>query len=240
MEYERGKLIDVADGLSPALYQFAVLRALRGRDMADAMRWIMKEWVKSAIESIPGTSRARILQDLSARVTTTRRAISAIQSINPFQTTLAAAKAAGRIDRWRGTLAAAIVAVYNIGGARHKAAGAFYQAVNKWAMRKAFGANLHKAGLQQARRALHISAGGEPAKLRRAPGDYRETITEEAAEMLAENWASSAGKSAAGITGLAPNAFLGTISAVEEKFKLRMQREMVLAARQSGFAAQPA
>lgn len=227
-------LFTVDDGLTETLKTFALIRSLRGRDMLGSMRWIMKEWVSGAIDAIEGTSRARILADLSKRVHAAQK-VKALSFVDPFNTSLAKARKIGLIDRWRGTLAAAIVAIYNIGGARGQSAVAFYNAVNKWAQRKAFSANLHKAGLYKARRELHIASGAEPAKLMHAPGDYKETVTDEAADLLAENWASAGNPDALGITGLAGNAFEISAKSIQAKFEKHLRDQFSRAAVEAGF-----
>lgn len=228
-------LFEISDGLSPAINSLMVLGELRGKELAGGMRWIMREWVKEAIDSIPVGSRGRILADLQRRLYASRRKGSEVAKIDPFATTLKDANIASRTDRWRGTLGAAIVAIYNIGGARGKEAPAFYAAVNRWAQNKAFGANLHRAGLQQARRELHIAAGADPAKLRSAPGEYRETLQDEAAEMLAANWASAAGPDALGIDKMAPTAFSGTMNKAVARFEVHYLKILNRTAHRAGF-----
>ncbi len=225
-------LFHVTDDLSPAFHAYAMERGLRGKELAETVRIIMRKIVFHAINNTPKGDRAKLLEYMERKVYDSKVTLTKLGA-NPSK---AAAKRAARVERWRGTLAAWIVFKLNIYGARSKKPDQAFAAVNKWVMRVAFGTNLHRAGFIKARGALRVASSERLPRLKESQGDYQERIGEEIVDLLVENWASAKGPRSVGITGIAGDAIEKAFPSVEVELTERLFQKFTESAKKSGFS----
>lgn len=221
--------------LIEAIGTFATQRALKGKGLAETAAKVMRLWVSQAVDNIPPGDRGKVESYLMREVTTYRRTVEATKN------TKKAVKQAALANKYRHTVAARIVGALNIGRARGKPAGEYYQKVNAWVQKRIFAVNLHRAGLIPARKVLRVrDARGNPPKIRTAPGGISETLRDEIAEILVENWASSeqtkTNPRPKGIVGLAGNAFDAGLEQMNRTLTAWVLEDMNRAGRRSGFS----
>lgn len=221
--------------LIQAIGTFATQRALKGKGLAETAAKVMRLWVTEAVENIPPGDRGKVESYLMKEVTTYRRTVEAEKN------TKKAIRQAELANKFRHTIAARIVGALNIGNARGKPAGEYYQKVNAWVQKRIFAVNLHRAGLIPARKVLRVrDAKGNPPKIKTAPGGISESLHDGIVEILVENWASSqkteTNRTPKGIVGLAGNAFDSGLEAMNRTLTAWVLEDVTKAAQKSGFS----
>jgi len=219
-----------------AFKQWGIQRELRGKGIQDTAKKVMKYWVANAFQQIPKGDRAAI----RARLMTIVSTYSDLPAATATATTKKAQRIIDRANMYRGTVAARIVATLDPKGVRGKGrAGSpqFYAAVAKYVNLSVFSANLHRAGLLPARKALGVpNSGGPPPKITSAPGSYdEEFLGEDIASIMVENWATS--KGGAGITYLAGSAFDVALTETTRRIAEFVHADVLKAAARTGLTA---
>ena len=222
-----------------ALAKYAAKEALRGKGLMDSARKIFRFLVSFALAKIPNGDPRKIREQLTKHVRnySNLRAGYAGVSANRRSRKIRRDRVA---DALRGTMAAKIVGVLNYAGARHVQSAEFYRIVRRFISRRAYSARLHRAGLSPAlagtaKAGGSVKTGGALPKYYHTPGSYAESLTEDVATILAENWASSHGPDAKGIVGLAGYAFDQALPEVDALLSRYLQQEIERQARAAGF-----
>jgi hypothetical protein len=139
-------------------------------------------------------------------------------------------------DRYRGTIAAAIVAQLNYGGARLMGgfgdSAGFYQAVAKFVKGRRGSAGLMRAGFFAGYDLIHGRAKGSAPRYKHAPGSAAEKILAESASIVFENFASS--KAAFSIADYQPSAFEVAAQEVEKMMNRWVMEDFRQGARAAG------
>ena len=215
-----------------AFRQWGIQRELRGKGIQDTAKKVMKYWVTNAFQLIPKGDRNAIRARLMEIVTT----YTQLPANTAAPTTKKAQRLAARANMYRGTAAARIVATLKLKGARAPSTAAFYALVAKYVNASVFSANLHRAGLLPARKALSIpNTGGPPPKIPNAPGSYDEYLAEDIASIMVENWATSRGGD--GITYLAGSAFDIALTETARRIAEFVQADVLKTAARIGLTA---
>lgn len=216
---------------SDALRRYAGAEALRGKGMHETARKVMRFWVSFATKKIPAGNREKIGSSM-------RSIVSSYSQIGTRR-----GKAA---DAWRGTLAARLVAMIDWRGARRLKGAAFYAKVRQFAARRAFAANLHRAGMRPAFLALRgkMSEVGRLPQFQSQPGQINERLTEAVSDILVENWARGGGRKAQGVTGTLDGQYVGdaferAFPEAERLFLGYYQDDMRRAAERAGLTVDP-
>lgn len=232
------KIIDL--NLIQAFDEWAVQRGMRGRDIADTIAKVMKYWVSFAMSKVPQGNAAKIRSQLQTLIVSYSRAKRGVKS--------------RMADRYRGTLAAAIVMILNYKGARDLARARdplFYSKVNQFVNSRAYSANHHRSGFLPAINVLGRGKGAAAGatvkdaintrvpKYKHPPGYVAHKFTDDLASILVENFASAAGPHAAGITGLAGGAFDAGLAEVIKMIGEFLSNDLRAAAQKAGFAVTP-
>lgn len=233
-----GELVFTDLSAVDALREYAADQGMRGKGMIEVMRKVMRYWVSFHLAKVPRGDRAKVRDYMMRNVAVLKKATAASQL--PAGASKAAAKRAANVDALRGTVAARIVAGLNIYSARSvKSPSQFYQLVKRFIARREFATNVHRAGSLKALRALKVPRGGRIPNLKEVPGDYREDVEAEAAEILVENWASARANRASpnpkGITGLAGDSFERALTEVDRLFARFVSENRDQTARRLGF-----
>jgi len=215
-----------------AFRQWGIQRELRGKGIQDTAKKVMKYWVTNAFQLIPKGDRNAIRARLMEIVTT----YTQLPANPTAPTTKKAQRILDRANMYRGTVAARIVATLKLRGTRAPSSAAFYGMVAKYVNLSVFAANLHRAGLLPARKALAIpNTGGPPPKIANAPGAYDEYLAEDIASIMVENWATSKGGD--GITYLAGSAFDQALTETTRRIAEFVQADILKAAARVGLTA---
>jgi hypothetical protein len=222
----------ITETLGDALYQWGAARELRGKDISDTLAKAMRYWVSFALAKVPRGSAEKIRSDLT-------------RIVQQYKGTKGSK---GKVSaRWRGTLAALLVFKLNWKGDSRDLARArspqFFVRVSQFVNARAYGANLHRAGflpalsqLPNARvRATPASDPGRMPKYRHQPGLIDHTFSDQLAEILVENFASAAGPKAAGISGLAGDAFDTAAAELFDMISSFLLTDLMEAAAKAGF-----
>lgn len=219
--------ISVVDTVSPAFQRYASMRSAKGKGLNRTIRNVMKLWVNFAYKAIKKDHAGKPQQidaDLKKIVSHSSRA----------------RRAKGKsADEYRGTLAARLFIFFAKDPAAASAlkGAAFYNKVRKFVGTRRASAGVHAAGMFPAMRALMSPTG--PSRFKNPPGDLMERTLNEAAEIMAENWASGRQKRSVGIAGIVPNAFSGTIAQVEAALEKIILEEIQNEARAAGLTVSP-
>lgn len=220
-----------------ALREYAADQGMRGKGMMDVMRKVMRYWVSFHLAKVPQGDRMKVRDYLERQILVSKK-IGKIRIGSAGEAQARAAKATN--DVLRGTIAARIVAALNIYGARGKSPSQFYQLVRRFIARREFATNVHRAGSLKALRALKVPRGGRIPNLKEVPGDYKESIESEAAEIIVENWASARATRPSpnpkGIVGLAGDSFERALTEVDRLFARFVSENRDQTARRLGFA----
>ena len=136
------------------------------------------------------------------------------------------------VDRWKGSVAARIVAVLNYKSARNMPAGQFYRTVSKFAQARRFSAGFHKSGWRMAKLRLRGNLGD--VKSFKGIGSYKEKVKESMVEILAENYARAGGRKAAGVDKLFPEVLEQTWREVEVMLLKFIKEDIEKRAAESG------
>lgn len=224
-------LFQVDDQFSPAIQAYAFDRGLRGKELQETARIVMRKILFHAIQNIPKGNKEKFLKYVEQKVYSSKVTLTKLKE-NPSKASVARA---AKVERWRGTLAAWIVFKLNIFGARAMKPERAFAAVGRWVAQKSFAFNLHKAGFLKARSALRVPSGEKLPRLRNVPGDFQERVTEEIVDLFAENWASAQSRGSLGIAGLAPDAISKAIPAAEAEITERLFQKFTMAAKRNGF-----
>lgn len=212
-----------------AFDRWAQFQRIRGKSTEQILRKVMRYWISYAIAKIPVAEPGKIDANLTRQITTARPPASA-------RTRRTSAVA----DKWRGTLASAIVAALDYRGARALRGAAFYRRVAAFVSARKYAARHHKAGFLPAIQALRVPAGGgRLPRYSRPPGAYQEHISDLAAILIAENFAKAAtrpGRPAPiGIQGIAPAALSAAESEVARTLHRWLVADLMTAGRRAGF-----
>lgn len=219
-----------------AFDEWGALQRVRGKSAHEVLRKLMREWIKIAISMIDAGDAATIRSDL-------------MKMRRNYQPPKGGVKGA-MADKYRGTIAALIVQRLNWKGAnsaKNKRGGsAFYGKVGQFINARVFSRNLHKAGFRPALAALKTAPppGTRVPNYSKMPGSFRETATEWAASLIAENFASSAKrpgntKEPLGIEGLAPTVLSDAEEELAKKLERWLAADLEAAAAKVGFFAKP-
>lgn len=206
-----------ADDLGPAFARWAENQAVaRGKTTQEIIDKAMRYWVSFAMAKIPEGDRAKVDRQLTALTNASSR-LGLRRGLR--------SRGGKRADKYRGTVAAAMVAILNYDGARDKARAGdragFYGSAGKFLSRRKRSVNHHRfSGFIPA---LNVLARGRGTRrliaddLRRGPkykhppGLIAHQLTDLLASVLVEAWPSGSprpGRPApVGLRGLAPDAF---------------------------------
>lgn len=215
----------------PALQRYAVAQGLRGKDIIETVRKVVRYWVSFALHKIPKGDPKKIRDSLTQIVTT----YSKVNTRNVRSATRVA-------NRWRGTLAAKLVFLLDYQGAR--AAAGFgdiegnYRRATLFTNRRSYAAGLMRSGLREAVMRLHNVAGANPGRLpkfKNQPGSYDEKFTESVTTIIVENWARAAGARSKSIAQLRGDAFSSALPEVERMIADFLAQDMKKAAQKEGF-----
>lgn len=183
-----------------AFSEWAELQKARRKGPQDVLKKVMRFWISFAIQKIEAGDAGTIRSDL----------MKLRRGYVPPKAGIRGAIA----DKYRGTMAAMIVQRLNWKGAnqaKNKRGGsAFYGKVGQFINARVFSRNLHKSGFKPTLAALRAPAGERLPKYGKMPGSYKEDAKEWAAQLIAENFASSAKRPGNtrepdGIEGVAPD-----------------------------------
>jgi hypothetical protein len=223
-----GALTITEDTLGPALRQWGAMRARSGKDLKSTLYKAAKLLLDFAWSKIPEGNKALIESNLMRMISTYSRVGGRTRG------RLRGSKAA---DKYRGTVAAAIVATINYKGAKLKAGFAddkgFYAAVAQFVSGRKFSAGLHRAGLLAGYDLINGRPRGRSPKYRHAPGSASQRILEESAEIVFENFASS--KGGGGMMKVAPDSFERAAIEVARMIDGWMAKDALAEAKRAGF-----
>ncbi len=213
-----------------AFTRWAELQRIRGKSTEQILRKVMQYWISYAIAKIPVAEPGKIEANLTRQITA-----------GPARPGARSRRTTARADKWRGTLAAAIVAALDYRGARALRGAAFYRRVAAFVSARKYAARHHKAGFLPAIQALRVPApGGRLPRYSRPPGAYQESISTLAAILIAENFAKAAtrpGRPAPkGIQGIAPTALSAAETEVARTLHRWLVADLMAAGRRAGFA----
>lgn len=218
-----------------ALAKYAAQEALRGKGLMDTARKIFAFLVSFALAKIPNGDPKKIRAQLMQIVTAYTR-ISAASAGVTSNIRSRKVRRNRTADALRGTLAAKLVWLLNYAGARAAKGPAFYKLVRKFVSGRIYSARLHRAGLLPALSGTKAPVkGGKLPKFKHTPGSYAESLTEDVATILCENWASAHGPNSKGIIGLAGFAFDTALPEVDRLLTSYLQKEIEKNARAAGF-----
>lgn len=237
-----------ADDLGPAFKAWAENLALaRGKTTQEVVNRVMRYWVSFAMAKIPEGDKGKVERQLMALTREYSRVVAgqtgSYSNVRSRKRKRAAKSA--MMDRYRGTVAAAMVAILNWDGARDKARAGdragFYGTVGRFIAARKWAVNLHRVGGFIP--ALNVLARGHGSDARKRgfgkmsvefqkadrmrgpkyqhpPGLIAWKITNVLTEVLVENFASQAqrpGRPApVGVGGLAPDAFRSVLPELRE------------------------
>lgn len=222
-----------------ALAKYAAKEALRGKGLLETARKIFRFLVSFALAKIPNGDPRKIRANLQRLVRSYSNLRAGYTGVSVNRRTRKTRR--DRVaDALRGSLAAKIVGLLNYSGARHVQSAEFYRIVRKFIARRAYSARLHRSGLTPAlagtaRAGGSVKTGGSLPKYYHTPGSYAESLTEDVATILCENWASAHGPNAKGIIGLAGYAFDQSLPEVDRLLTSYLQKESEQNARAAGF-----
>lgn len=241
---------DVSISLDPsavfvAFNDYARLQQIRGKTSEATLKKLMKFWISFALFKIDAAKPA----DIEANLMRLTASYSRIQIRSRRRLSAKSKNRYGAAaDRYRGTVAAAIVAALNYKGVKNAASAggkrivgdgtAFYATVRRFISARKYSAKLHKAGFYPTITALKIGSIGRLPKYRNTPGTYKENIQNFAAILVAENFASAAdrpGRPAAGIAGLFPNCLSDAETEVGLQLEKWLAQDLRAAASAAGF-----
>lgn len=236
---EEGLFLITDTSVIASLAKYAAAEAVRGKGMLETARKVFRFLVSFALAKIPNGDpkkiRANLLQIVTA-YTRVRAASAGVSSSLRSRRTRRNAAA----DNLRGTLAAKLVWILNYLAARDAKGPAFYRIVRKFVNARVYSARLHRAGLYPALEGTKArNTGGKLPKYRHTPGSFAESLTEDVATILAENWASAHGAHAKGIVGLASFAFDTALPEVDTLLSRYLQENIARAAKAAGFQVPP-
>jgi len=233
------KIIDL--NLIQAFDQWAVQRGMRGRDIADTIAKVMRYWVSFAMAKVPRGDAGKIRAHLQTLIVSYSRAKRGGKSRSA--------------DRYRGTMAAAIVMILNYKGARELARARspqFYQRVNQFINARAYSANHHRSGFLPAINVLGRGKGANAKnaintrvpKYRHPPGYVAHKFTDDLASILVENFSSQSADhpfrtKPDGIAGLAGGAFDSALGEVIEMIGGFLKADLEKSAQKAGFKVTP-
>lgn len=239
-----------------AFDDWAQMQRIRGKSSEQNLKKVMKFWISFAIFKIQAADPADIEANLMRLTKGHSRRLTGMigASSNLRSRRVKRASGAAMADKYRGTVAAAIVAYINYKGVKTASSlksrkavvvdsAAFYQTVRKFVAARKYSARHHKAGFYPSITALKISAstGGRLPKYRNTPGSYKEDIRDLAATLVAENFASAAprpGRPAPlGISGLAPDCLTASEPEVARLLADWLAKDLMDAAHGAGFSA---
>lgn len=225
-----------------AFDDYARMQEIRGKNGEQILRKLMKFWISFALFKIEAAS-PQVIGDSLMKLTTAYSRVQ-IRSRRSGKANSKNRYGPGA-DKYRGTVAAAIVAILNYKGAKSlikKGDGtAFYNLVGKFVGARKYSAKLHKAGFYPAIKSLKLT--GQETRLpryRHTPGTYTEAVRERAATLIAENFASSAqrpGRPAPlGIAGIAPNCLSDSEPQLAKLLEDWLMKDLMDAAHGAGFS----
>lgn len=238
-----------------AFDDWAQLQRIRGKSAEQTLRKVMKFWISFALFKIDAADPAAIEASLMRLTNGYSRRLTGMigASSNLRSRRVSRAKGAAMADKYRGTVAAAIVAVLNYKGVKTASSlksrkaivvdsAGFYQKVRQFISARKYSARHHKAGFYPSITALKIgNTGGRLPRYRNTPGSYKEDIQDLAATLVAENFASAAqrpGRPAPlGIAGLAPDCLRSSEPEIARLLADWLAKDLMDAAHGAGFAA---
>lgn len=215
-----------------AFDEWAELQKLRGKSGEQVLRKLMTYWISFAIAKIPAGNAETIRADLMTLRRNYKPPVNGVK---------------GKVaDRYRGTIAAFIVQKLNWKGAnaaKNKRGGsAFYGKVGQFINARVFSRNVHKAGFKPTLAALRSKATDRMPNYRKMPGTFEQEITDWAATLISENFASAAQRpgntdAPLGIAGLAPDCLSAAEPEVARQLEKWLAEDLIAAANRTGFFA---
>ncbi len=221
------------------------MRQGRGRSLQDTLRIVMKYWVSFAMSKIPKGSKSEVQRSLMTLTQKYSRISAHARS---------RVRSGARGNKFRGTIAAAVVAMLNYNGARLKSGmgddEGFYGDVARYFNARQYSVNLHAIGGFSP--ALHVigryrtkadsSIGtGTGPKYGNPPGLIDEMLSGDLASILVENYASAAAKpgyaAPLGVGGLpkAGSAFADSLPEILRIFRAFADKDEMALLKSSGF-----
>jgi len=223
--------------LLPALELWAASASMRGKTMQDIFRKAMRFAVDFAIAKTPRGDRDKIKSDLSQLTQEYIIAENTATRVRPRVKTASA-------NKWRGTIAAALVFLINYKGARAFARTrdpGFYALVGKFASGRQYATNLHKAGFKPAQQELRGPSPGVRLPIfHHPPGGITQHFDSDAvAGILVQNWASSAQipgrRPPDGVAGLIGDRINDVLPELNTLFTRFIEDDLIMSATKIGF-----
>lgn len=216
----------------PALDAWGKYASMRGKSVEDVMKKAMRYALDFAIAKTRKGNREKVRADLS-------------RVIAVYKGTRKNSKAKAS-NQWRGTMAAAIIWRLNLRNGQTLAVNkspAFYSAVAKFVNGREYAVNLHAAGWKPAQRALRgPSSSVRLPSFRKAPpgSEPRMSFSADLAEIIVENWASSAAvdgrPTPTGMQGAIGDRINEILPDLEALFTKFLAQDIMLAANEAGFS----
>lgn len=239
-----------------AFDRWAVARGMRGRDLYDTVAKVMRYWVSFAMAKVPKGDAGKVREGLRRQI----RTYSQIAARHTGSyTNLRSRKThrgpgAAQADIYRGSVAAAIVAILNYKGANTLARARspeFYKKAAEYERNRVYSVNHHRSGFMPAINVLGRGKGSDPGngnvrmpKYRHPRGLIAHDFTDELAEILVENFASQSGNhpfrtKPDGIAGLAGDAFDKGLAEVVKMVGEFLYHDLANGAAEAGFVVTP-
>ncbi len=226
-----------------AIDRWSYARKLRGKGISDTLAKVMRYWLSFAIAKIPRADADKVRHKLTEIVTTYQREAQRVHHRLKKDRTVS--------DKYRGTMAAAIIFALDYKGkaralARERSPR-FYGLAGQYINARAYSAGIHRSGFTPALRLLN-RGGPQPntgrlPKYRHPTGRLAHRFNEQAAYILAENWATSADKPfrrtgrAGGITVVAGSVLDIAFNEVVAMIEGFLRTDLIASARDAGFDA---
>jgi len=230
-----GNLFTITDTSAlTALPRYAVAQGLRGKDLMQTVRKVMKFFVSYGVAKNPKGDPEKIRANLTRIVRTHEK----LGSLN--------VRGKNRVsNQWRGTMAARVIFKLDWQGARVDAGfgdiEGYYRKAALFYNRRRFASGFHRSGFREAIMRLRAGSGvGRLPKFQRQPGLYDEQLSENLTSILAESWARGAGKDAKDPTQFYPDVFELAMPEVDRKFGEFLEQDMQAAAVREGFTVNQA
>lgn len=221
-------------GADDALNRYAEHQRLMGNIRENAVRNVMRYWLDFTVNKM--SQRDANGTAIWSEMGRIESAYTKLQGSALGISTNIRSKKVKRdkvVDRWKGSVAARLVAVLNYKNSRNLPASQFYRLVSKFAQARRFSAGFHKSGWRTAK--LRLRGKLDNVKnFKNSPGSFKERIKESMVEIMAENYARSGGRKADGVDKLFPDVLEQTWKEVETMLLKFIQKDMDKHAEESG------
>jgi hypothetical protein len=221
-------------GTEDALNRYAEHRRMLGDIKENAVRRVMRYWIDFTVNKM--SQRDANGTAIWSEMGRIESAYTKIQGSALGVSTNLRSKKVKRdkvVDRWKGSVAARLVAVLNYKNARNLPASQFYRLASKFAQARRFSAGFHKSGWRNAK--LRLRGKLDNVKnFKNSPGSYKERVKQSMVEIMAENYARAGGQKADGVDKLFPDVLEQTWKEIEAMLLKFIQQDMDKHAEESG------